>query len=491
MTKQSAAGNVPSLGQEFYEADFGDYRLTQRLVSIVDAAERAPSAGFPKQAGSAAALEGTYRFLNNPEVAPEAILEPHFNCTSDRAAELDLVLVVHDTSEIEIDRESVGDDLGWLTPSRRGFLLHASLCVSADGLRRPLGLLALNTVFRPAFARRENVTPAEKLRIKKAKGIGTDLNGEARRWSDGATEAASRLGNCTQAIHVMDREGDSYALLAGLLDKSLRFVIRVNHDRAIRDEALPDGNDSLFARLSRPTGKFERTVRISARKSPNAGPKAKREHPERRERLAELSFSATTITLRRPRHRSSALPEELTLNFVRVWEPDPPEGQEPVEWRLVTTEPIESVDQIAAAVDRYRARWIIEEFFKALKTGTAYQKRQFESRRAMLNALAVLGPVAWRLLALRATSRDSSETPATRVLTEVQVKILKAIVKKRKLNIKLSRVPTVREAMLAIAALGGHIKYNGPPGWQTLGAGMDYLLVAELGWWLHADLGKK
>lgn len=94
------------------------------------------------------------------------------------------------------------------------------------------------------------------------------------------------------------------------------------------------------------------------------------------------------------------------MNFVRVWEPEPPEGEDHIEWRLRTTEAIETPDQILAVVDAYRSRWVIEEFFKALKTGTVYEKRQVESRKGMINVLAVLAPVAWRLLNLRTLGRD-------------------------------------------------------------------------------------
>ncbi len=105
----------------------------------------------------------------------------------------------------------------------------------------------------------------------------------------------------------------------------------------------------------------------------------------------------------------------------------------------------------------------------------------------MLNALAVLAPVAWRLLCLRTLARDTSDAPATEALSEVQVKILQTAVKRLKLDVKLPKRPTVRQAMPAVAALGGRIKYNGQPGWIVLGMGRGWLLIADLGWWAHAE----
>ena len=56
----------------------------------------------------------------------------------------------------------------------------------------------------------------------------------------------------------------------------------------------------------------------------------------------------------------------LTLQVVEVREVDPPAAEAPVVWRLVTTEPIDTEAQVAAVVDAYCQRWLIEEFFKAV-----------------------------------------------------------------------------------------------------------------------------
>jgi hypothetical protein len=148
-----------------------------------------------------------------------------------------------------------------------------------------------------------------------------------------------------------------------------------------------------------------------------------------------------------------------------------------VEWTLATTEPIATVADIERIVDVYSARWVIEEYFKAIKTGCAYEKRQLESMHTLLNGLAVFVPIAWRLLLLRTLARDASDEPATNVLTDTQLAVLRATVKPPPPN-----NATVREAMLAVARLGGHIKNNGEPGWAVLGRGFQKLLAREEGW---------
>uniref|UniRef100_UPI001F5881B8 transposase n=1 Tax=Anaeromyxobacter sp. SG64 TaxID=2925409 RepID=UPI001F5881B8 len=196
----------------------------------------------------------------------------------------------------------------------------------------------------------------------------------------------------------------------------------------------------------------------------------------RRERSATLSVTACSVTILRPSHLGARVPERLRLNVVRVREKNVGRGIDPVEWRLVTTEPVETAEDVAAIVDAYRARWVIEEFFRALKQGCAYEKRQLESKHALLNALAVFTPIAWQLLALRQLSRDDADLPADRVLSPLKLMLLQ-----RHPDVKLREEPTIRDAMLAVAKLGGHIKNNGEPGWQVLGRGYEDLLLLERG----------
>ncbi len=85
--------------------------------------------------------------------------------------------------------------------------------------------------------------------------------------------------------------------------------------------------------------------------------------------------------------------------------------------------------------------------------------------------------MAWQLLLLRTLNNHSPETCAEEALTKTQIEVLKAITKN-----KLSKSPTVKEAFLAVAALGGHIPNNGAPGWLVLSRGMETLFTMEIAW---------
>jgi hypothetical protein len=148
-------------------------------------------------------------------------------------------------------------------------------------------------------------------------------------------------------------------------------------------------------------------------------------HPPRESRLTKLSIAARPLKLKRPkRHpkqskarRAATLAPEVSLNVVRVWEADPPPGEKPVEWVLFSSDPIDTEAQILEIVDRYRARWTIEEYFKALKTGCIYESRQLEDYESLANLLAVFAPIACTLLHLRSEARRNPDAPAALVLT--------------------------------------------------------------------------
>ena len=197
-------------------------------------------------------------------------------------------------------------------------------------------------------------------------------------------------------------------------------------------------------------------------------------------RTAKLEIRAAKLTVGRSAGAGSRGADSLDLHLVQVVEPNPPAGATPIEWWLWTTEPIATEEHVLAIIDAYRARWVVEEYFKALKSGCRVEQRQLESRHALLNALALLAPVAWRLLLLRSLGRRMPRASASVALTPLQLRALHGY-RAKKQQPPLPPSPTVAEAMLAIAQLGGHIANNGPPGWIILGRGLDRLLDIELG----------
>lgn len=204
-------------------------------------------------------------------------------------------------------------------------------------------------------------------------------------------------------------------------------------------------------------------------------------HPGRVERDATLHMRWGPITISRRPYTESTTPT-LAVSAVHVCEPKPPPGETPIEWMLFTSEAVQTVADATAVVDRYRARWVIEEYIKALKTGCAFEKRQLTSLAGLVRALALFIPMAWRLLVLCHLDRVDRPLSVQRVFDTGHLLLLRKLLGRRRHQ--LPPRPTVRDAMIDIAALGGHITNNGAPGWLVLGRGLSRFLEAELGWQL-------
>jgi hypothetical protein len=467
VTKAQTAG-VGSVGSEFREAVLGDERLRKRLTRVAEALLRAPSDSFPKAAGSAGQLEAIYRFLGNERVEWTDVLAPHFGETAKRADGLAEVLVVHDGSELRFDSEAA--DLGYLPQAGRGVLGHFSLCVKLTEYASPLGLVNLEVLSRAEPKKKR--TAAEKTKERESRAR---KDRESAVWGVAARAAEATLKDTgARVVHVMDQEADDFSLFSELVEADSSFVIRGTSGRLLAKD-LPLQNV-----LERAGTAFFRDVPLSRRAKPK-GSRPQKTHSERQGRRAELHVRTAQVSLPRPR-RAEADARQLFLNVVQVYEPSPPEGETAVQWTLITNLDIHSDAAVEHVVDVYRARWLIEEFFKALKTGCAIEKRQLETAHSLLNALAIFSVVAWRLLALRTLSRCAPETSADEIFTEDNFALMRGLAKRHpSAKLPPGRV-TMRDFLMAIAGLGGFLKSNGVPGWQVLGRGYEDFLQAEVGY---------
>ncbi len=167
---------------------------------------------------------------------------------------------------------------------------------------------------------------------------------------DSAPPAGELPHGKTNAVHLTDREGDSYELFAFLLNSGRRFVIHLSRDRGREGGRAAPTMPALFETLSNAPYLFEREVVLSERNNRRIG-KKKATFSDRRKRSARLEVRATHQEIFIGNGSSAHLPPLLRLNFAEVREPDSPEGEEPVVWRLVTTEPVDTEEDMAAIID--------------------------------------------------------------------------------------------------------------------------------------------
>ena len=435
---------VDSLG-EFAGLKLGDARREARVREVVGAMQADPAAPFPVAMGSVAEREALYRLLNNPRVTLGPLLEPHARQTLARVANArERPIVAIDKTFFVFGGESDREGLERVGGNKQGFDTFFALALSSE--RRPHGVLAAH--------------PLE--------GHGRST---ASSWHEFIEQAAAPLETAKiQPIFVMDREADAYALLERLIRTKRDFVVRASALRTVHDEDLTD--ESLNEVAARAAVTLTKNVRLSRRAKVGRSTRERKKFPPRASRDAVLSVRACPVTLPKRPHVKDAELDALNVHLVQVLEVHPPKDVEPVEWLLLTTLPIGDATCVEAVIDIYRARWTIEEFFKALKTGCAFERRQLESKHALTNALGLLVPIAWRLLSLRVLADETPDAPASSILANDEIIVLRRVSK----DTKLSQEPTAAEVVEALAGIGGHFPQNGRPGWLVIWRGLQKVM---------------
>ena len=194
-----------------------------------------------------------------------------------------------------------------------------------------------------------------------------------------------------------------------------------------------------------------------------------------------MAVAYAPIQIRQSKCKGAKDCRPLTVWAIRVWEVDPPEGQERLEWILLTNEPINSFTAAYRVVGWYECRWIIEEFHKGMKTGCRVESPQFTREERLQPAIALLSIVTLTLLQLRDASRrpEAKTCTATEVISESYIEVLSMW---RHKQVRLDW--TVHEFYYALARLGGHQnrKHDHPPGCQVLWEGWKELLPMITGY---------
>jgi hypothetical protein len=414
-------------------------------------------------------MKAAYRFFNNDKVTFENVIEPHIARTKERIAAQRIVLLVQDTTEVDLTRpEQAVEGAGELDGARRGVLLHEVQAFMPDGT--PLG-----TAWAEVLNRTEGVshaTAAEKRQQRRQIPIEEK---ESFRWLTGLREAreiAQELPT-VQCVCVADSEADVYEVFAEPRGEyPVHWLIRACQDRAT------DGGTGVRLReqvLATPVlYEVELLVRGRSAKMP-ADDRARRQNREARRATVEVR--AATVTLRAPQRHDRKLPQVM-VNVVVVREPNPPAGETPVEWILVTTLPIDTPELVRTIVEYYCVRWSIEILFRTLKSGCRVERRRFEHIDRVLPCLGLYLIVAWRTLYVCRMGRSCPDIDCDAIFEPSEWKAVWAAVKQKR---PPKKPPRLADMVHMVASLGGYIERpNSEPGTQTIWIGLQRMY--ELAW---------
>jgi len=463
---------------EMKTAGLQDKRLNDRLEVVLSQLAEHPMASIPAACGGHAEITAAYRLFDNEKATFEHVVQPHTDATRQRMAHHPVVLAVQDTSEVDLTRpEQPVEGAGPLDGgTRRGALLHVSHMFTPDGT--PLG-----TLYAKPWVREEGVTCASLSRAERATVPIEDK--ESYRWVDTLRRTAEDAQHCpsTQVICLADSEADIYELLAeGTAQPPLvDWIVRACQNRALQRKNSSENDQEAHVRehvFAQPV-LFTHTIQVRGRTAKIACETRGRRQP-RESRETQVEVRAARVTLRPPRRADRKLPD-ATMSVVLVREADPPENDQPVEWLLLTSLPIDKVEQVRTVIQYYCVRWMIEVFFRVLKSGCRVAERRFEHIDRLLSCLAVYLIVAWRTLYVCRLGRGCPELNCEAVFEPAEWKAVWKVVQR---SDPPAAPPLLGEIVLLVAQLGGYVnrKRKDPPGPQTIWIGLQRMYDFALCW---------
>ncbi len=449
----------------FDQAVFGDVRRNQRMAESFDIMKRNPGGSLPDKLAEPADLRALYRLLDSDSVTHATVIEAIRKHTfAQIAACPDPVLILHDATELDYSSlKSLANDLAKLGKgNRRGYICQNVLAVNAK-TGAVLGLVDQILHKRAKAPKKET---AAQHRNRK--------NRESLLWPSGTKHLPA---DC-RLTDVCDRGADTFEFLEHEYKSGRQFVIRssrirkvhAGHQVGAETEYLAD-----FAEGLPELGRFTMAFQYRPGRTGN------RKRTARAARETEFTIQAAPVLVSRPHvKRGFHGNDPLPLYVVRVCEVDPPEGEKPVQWTLLTNQPTSTFEQAWDVTEIYEKRWIIEELHKGMKTGCKIEDIQFTTVDRLQPAIALLTALAVTLLNLRDMSRmtKAKETAACEVLDSVYVAVLS------QWRFKETKELTVHEFFYALARLGGHQNRSSDhaPGWIVIWRGWAKLQNMILGY---------
>lgn len=438
---------------EMKTLDLGDTRLNSRVVKTLIALCSNVQASIATACKNIAEAKGAYRLFSNMKTTMEKIINPHRDSTLERIAQEKVVVIAQDTTQLDFTGKRVAKHIGKLCKDfRPGWFFHPSVAFTLDKVC--LGVVGYTIWSRDLdYA----VTHQDRKKVPLEQK-------ESLRWVEGyqfASEVSEKCPN-THIINVADRECDMYDLYQQALQGHSDYVIRAYRERSLNEKKPGTKNTfiKVWDHVSQQTSMGEISFEMSARDGRTA-------------RTVTQTVYCANVTLKPPFRKFEKL-EAVNVNAVMVREEDPPEGEESVQWLILTSLPIDNLQDVKFILDCYLCRWQIECFFKTLKSGCQVEKIQMETPERVQACLALHVVIAWRILHLTMLCRVNPDAPCTIVFTEPEWKSVMTIQTGKRVH---KSPPTLLEMVKRVASLGSfqNRKGDGFPGISAIWMGMQRL----------------
>jgi len=408
---------------EFGGASLGDKRLSDRLVEIAIDKAMNPACTYSGVAGGNwPKVKAYYRLIDKPNdsaVTMSNILLPHREQTIRRMKAENIVLCIQDGSDLNYNKLDKCEGLGVIGSNQtgaisRGLHMHSTIAVTTEGL--PLGILRSECT-APKLKSKDDNRPASAIPIEEKKTFC---------WIEGVRDCMDLKARMprTSLINVMDREGDFFEMFDDQRENSsnVNLLVRAKHNRNTT------GEYKLFEAVRQSPAQAQIEIKIP-RQSARAKKSKQKARAKRPMRIAKVSVRYLQVKLNPPPYHNDKDP--IALWVVHVREDSPPVNAERLEWFLLTTINIKSIDDALNCVKWYCLRWRIEDWHRVLKSGCKVERLAHKTAERQRRALAINMVIAWRIMIMTLLGRETPELPPEVLFSDLEIKVLKAYVKKK------------------------------------------------------------
>jgi hypothetical protein len=436
--------------KEFAGINFNSKRLEERFRRAIETLAKHPGESIWSCAANRSETKAIYRMLGNERFDDAEIPRAHQAATINRIAGEKVILAVQDTTSLNYDTHEKTEGLGYISDKTKGVNIHSCIAVTPDGLAR--GVLDQTHYNRPE--------PKDDMMTREEKKRRPIKEKESNRWLDMTGNACRNIPDEIKVINVCDREGDMYEFFDKAVQNEWLFLIRIVQNRmTVEHERILD----------------------EIRKKPCVGrvntviPRDSRRNLKERETVLQIRYAPFEVKKPQILNMNTMLLPSININVIYVKEENPPAGIEPIEWFLMTNEPVGSGEEAYEKVGYYIQRWKIERLHFVLKSGCNVEKLQERSIEKTASLVLMYSIISVFIMNLTYIARINPDLPCTILFDDDEWKLLYCAANRTK---KVPEKPyTIAEAVKYAGWLGGPktAPGDGPPGVKTIWKGLQKL----------------
>ena len=434
--------------EEFSQNNFGDKRLSLRLLVVAKHLASYPSAPLNQASEIWKKTKAMYRFFDNNKVTADQIRSHHIIKTIQRiTAHSGYVICAQDTCFLNFSHMKESEDLGpigVLSKSCMGLVMHSSLACTEYGV--PLGVLSQKIWARDV----EEYGKSEKrqeLPIEEK---------ESFKWLEALQEYSPSFSSNKKFITVCDREADIYEFFVEAEKLQANLLVRACYDRRVK---LEEGFGKLREFMNGKEVVYACTIDVP-----------------RENRKAKLEVRTSYVEIPCPDKKKSSFLNHKTIKLYAIYvtEVDAPEDCESLEWMLLTNLAGSHKIKPQRYVRWYKTRWQIEVWHKVLKSGCTVEKIRLEKNERRTPCISLYSIIAWKILQIVHLARVDLTAKAQTILTSTECDALYSVIHEQPVQ---ETTFTAQKAVQWLAQLGGHLaRAKDPPpgpthtwrGWQRL-----------------------